>query len=99
MEKIIVNPLEVRGSGNIIIPKTVSDFDRYNCNITSETDVVDEISTTVYRIDYYGITFLVTVSSNYVHAGGTVNVSVTVIDENGDPIEGAEIELYKETTE
>jgi protocatechuate 3,4-dioxygenase beta subunit len=50
-------------------------------------------------MNFNGTTFLVTVSSSYVHTGDTMTVTVTITDENGDPVEDASVELYKETTE
>ena len=99
MEKIIVDFKEVRGLGNIISPKTLSDFEKYRCDIVNEPDIVAGASSTVYRMNFNGTTFLVTVSSSYVHTGDTMTVTVTITDENGDPVGDASVELYKETTE
>lgn len=96
MEKIIVDFKEVRGLGNIISPKALSDFEKYQCDIVSESDVVAGASSTVYHMVYFGESIVVTVSAQYVKSGGTVTVTVTVTDENGDPLSGASVELFKE---
>ena len=38
MEKLIINPSEVRGLGDIVSPKTASDFDKYNSTLSESTD-------------------------------------------------------------
>ena len=38
MERVIVNPREVRGLGDVVSPKSVSDFVGYNAYMTSSTD-------------------------------------------------------------
>ena len=52
MDKIIVNPLDVRGLGNIVSPKTISDFGVLNSTISSSTDTVNNESMTVYTTGY-----------------------------------------------
>jgi protocatechuate 3,4-dioxygenase beta subunit len=96
LEKIIVDFKEVRGLGNIISPKALSDFETYHSNVTDGTDVVAGASSTVYHMVYFGESIVVTVSAQYVKSGGTVTVTVTVTDENGDPLSGASVELFKE---
>ena len=38
MEKLIINQSEVRGLGDIVSPKTASDFDKYNSTLSESTD-------------------------------------------------------------
>jgi len=38
MEKIIVNPRQVRALGDIVSPKCVADFEKYCCTLTESTD-------------------------------------------------------------
>ena len=97
MEKIIVDFQDVRGLGNIVSPKSLSDFEEYDCDIVSESDTVAGASTTVYKMTFNGTTFLLTVTSQYVTSGSSVTVTVTLTDENGDPVEGASVALYKVT--
>ncbi|WP_405296349.1 hypothetical protein [Methanobrevibacter sp.] len=95
-DKIIVTPESVRGLGNIVIPKSSSDFENYNSVISSDTEEVNGTEMTVYTLDYDGRTVLLTVPQSYVRTSETITVTVTLTDENGNPIEDAAIELYKE---
>lgn len=95
-EKIIVTPSEVRGLGNIVIPKSSTDYAKYKSSMTVDTEEVDGIERTVYTLDYDGRTLSVTVSKNLIAAGSDIIVTVTFKDANGNPIQNAEIDLYKE---
>ena len=98
-DKIIVTPSEIRGLGNIVIPKSTTNFNTYNSIVTSDTEEIDGISKTVYTLNYDGRTFLLTVSQSYVRYNDTITVTVTLTDMTGDPIENAAIELYTEEVE
>lgn len=52
MEKIIVNPLSVRGLGDIVSPKILADFDVCDSVLASSTDTVNGVSMTVYTTSY-----------------------------------------------
>ena len=52
MDKVSVNPKSVRCLGNIVSPKTASDFGTLNGTIASSTDTVNSQSMTVYSTDY-----------------------------------------------
>lgn len=95
-DKIIVTPESIRGLGNIVIPKSPSDFQKHNSSLSSDTEEVNGTQMTVYALNYDGSTFLLAVSKSYVPSTGTVTVTVTLTDEEGDPIQNAAIELYKE---
>ena len=41
---------------------------------------------------------ILTASAGYVASGNEITITVTITDENGDPVEDAEVELYKVTT-
>ena len=89
VQRVTVSPSEVRGYGDIVSPKTNEDFTLYNSDLT--------LSEGVYTLSFEGSTFLLTVSKSFVKSGETMNVTVTLTDENGDPVEGASIALYKIT--
>lgn len=97
VEKVIVKPNEIRGLGNIIIPKSLSDFTLYNSALSSSTKTVNGVSTTVYTLtsDLSGI--LLTVTKNYVASSDTITITATVTDEDGEPVSGAEVKFYKES--
>ena len=52
MEKIIVNPLSVRGLGDIVSPKILADFDVCDSVLASSTDTVNGVSMTVFTTSY-----------------------------------------------
>jgi protocatechuate 3,4-dioxygenase beta subunit len=87
VSKILISPSEVRGLGNIMSETSVKD---YTCYLSSVS-----FADNVYTMVYYGNSIVVTVSAQYVKSGGTVTVTVTVLDENGDPVSGASVELFK----
>jgi protocatechuate 3,4-dioxygenase beta subunit len=41
---------------------------------------------------------LLTVTAGYVAVGDEITITVTVTDDEGEPVEGAEVELYEVTT-
>lgn len=51
VERITVSPERVRGAGNIVSPKTDSDFDGYNSLLSTRDD---EVSGKIYTISYNG---------------------------------------------
>ena len=53
MDRIVFKPGEVRGGGNIISPsKGLSDFQRYDCEMSKNTETIDNTSMTVFG-EYY----------------------------------------------
>ena len=75
VDKISVNPLGVRCLGNIVSPKTVSDFNEYYCNLSSGTDTIDGVSRTVYTSEYKVGS---TITLEYTNLIGTTDASFTV---------------------
>ena len=51
VEKIIINPEEVRGLGNIMSPHSSSDYEVYMSSITTGTDTVHGQTMTVYELE------------------------------------------------
>ena len=87
--KVVISPSEVRGLGDIVSPKTDEDFTLYNSVLA--------LSDGVYTLTFEGSTFLLTVSKSLVKYGETMTVTVTLLDEDGEPVEDASIALYKIT--
>ena len=52
VEKIYVRPEEVRGLGNIVIPKSLEDYETYKSVLAEGSD---EVYGTVYTMDYLGV--------------------------------------------
>ena len=94
MDKIIVPFEDIRGLGDIVTPKSLSDFQEYFSVISTDTEEIDGILTTVYTMDYSGSIFLLQVSKSIVPSGGTITITVTLTDEQGEPIENENIDLY-----
>ena len=52
VEKITINPENVRGYGNIVSPKLLRDFATYETELSQETDTVNGETKTVYMMEY-----------------------------------------------
>ena len=87
VEKIIVNPNEIRGYGNIISPKTSTDFTpSTDYKIVTSTDTVNGEETTVYGIESkYSLSFD---SSSYTTSTGSCYVQITVQEGSSYPYTG-----------
>ena len=97
MEKIIVDFKDVRGRGNIISPpKSLEDYTPVYATIVEDEDLVAGSMSSVYQLSYMGERFLLSVSKSKVPNRGSVTVTVVLTDENGDPVSGASVELFKE---
>lgn len=92
VEKIIINPNEVRGYGNILSPHSSSDYELEDCTIEAGTDTVNGATETVYTLTptashSYSLAFS---SSSYTASGGSAEVSVTLTD-NSVAVSGATV--------
>ena len=96
MEKIIVDFKDVRGRGNIISPsKSLEDYTPVFATLVEDEDLVAGSMSSVYQLSM-GERFLLSVSKSKVPNRGSVTVTVFLADENGDPVEDASVELFKE---
>ena len=79
VEKIIVNPNEIRGYGNIHEPTVASDWSKYGSTLSKTTDTVDGATTDVFQLQpaSYTLTFN---SASYTTNDGTVSLTVAVKD-------------------
>lgn len=96
VDKIIVVPEGIRGLGNIIIPKTLSDYNAgINSNISSKEESIDEINNTIYELNYY-ITPVIVInsSSNFIPFvdGAEVQVPIRVLDGNNNPVQDVRVD-------
>lgn len=83
VEKIIVNPQKIRGLGNILSAKAVSDFDLYNSVLSESEDTVYGVKKSVFTLHpylFYDDCSADNTSqySTIVRIGGTKNVSSMV---------------------
>lgn len=80
MEKIVVNPLSVRGLGDIVSPKTVSDFDVFDTVLSSSTDTVNGVVMTVFTESFRSGSVLSRSGDGFVwYTDGLSSVPVTVL--------------------
>ena len=87
VDKIFVKPDEVRGLGNIISPKSLADFETYNCSLTFQEDM--------YTMRVGGYSVSLTLSSNSVFYEETVTLTATVTDlETGTPVTGEIVSFF-----
>lgn len=89
VEKIIINPENVRGYGNIINPHSSEDYELYNSTIEETTDTIGGIVTTVYEMEMMEttITVALSLSSSTVTLGNSVTLTATVLDDE-TPVTG-----------
>ena len=87
VEKIIVNPLNVRGHGNIVSSKTVEDFTTYNSSLSFEDSF--------YTMEFTesAITISLVVSSGTVSVGEAVTCTATVLD-NGVAVPNVSVRFF-----
>ena len=103
MEKISVNPLSVRGLGDIVSPKQLSDFDVFDTVLSSSTDTVNGVVMTVFTESYRSGSVLSRSGDGFVwYTDGLSSVPVTVLLKNrsGNSISGASVSCIvdEETT-
>ena len=100
VEKIIINPTEVRAYGNIIGSKGSTDYDTYNSTITQTTETVNGEDTVVMEIEYddtpRSITTLTLVCSveEECYVGETIILNCSVTDK----VAGETISFYNGNT-
>lgn len=95
VEKITVNPAEVRGAGDIVSPKTLSDFSCYNSKLVSNIESVNGANMTVFTESYMdGATFAGTVP-RFIRYTGQSSVLINPGLFNGSTaISGASVKCY-----
>ena len=69
VNKVTVNPSGVRGAGNIVSPKSLSDFNDYNSKVSSASETVNGATMTVYTVSYVSGAYFVISSESIVPAG------------------------------
>ena len=102
MDRITVQPMEVRGLGDIVSPKSASDFEEYLGTLSSGTDTVNGASMTVYTLAYASNVDSVSLTSNksilsYADSE-SATLSATVLDSDSEPLENVTVEFFKGTT-
>ena len=84
VEKIIVNPLNVRGKGNIISPKSLADFTVYNSSLSYVNGL--------YTMEYVAstVTVSLTASASSLNVGESIVLTATVLDD-GTAVDGVTV--------
>ena len=103
MEKISVNPLSVRGLGDIVSPKLLSDFDVFDSVLSSGTDSVNGVEMTVFTESFRSGSVLVKSGDGFIlYTPDLVSmpVIVTLKNKSGTVISGASVKciVNDETT-
>ena len=92
MDKVSVNPGKVRCLGNIVSPKTASDFGTLNGTIASSTDTVNSQSMTVYSTDYLvGSSITLSYTKLIGEDTASFTVSATLKNNSNSAINGATV--------
>ena len=83
------------------ISLTLQDVELEYDNSTSSVDNAtfnnnNKSTTVLYVLLKQSGNFVVTASSSYVKSGENITITVHLLDEQGEPIENAEVNLYKE---
>ena len=90
VEQIRITPNEVRGYGNIILPKNVSDFDTA-LTLDTDTETINGTTYTVYTLTDEIVSITCTVDNATITLGGDVTLTATLLDEDDDPITSATV--------
>ena len=89
MEKIVIQPREVRALGNIVSPKSKNDF--LGSKISQSKATVQGISSTVYTSTYLPMSKLKVEGEHYLKTEKTLNLKVTVTDNQDKPIRSGKV--------
>ena len=103
MDKIIVNPEKVRGLGNIIISKPISDYKVYKNDLSEVTDVTEGIIAPIFKMEYNSLVVeigRIELSSNVSQAYVENNIvfSATVVTVDDEPATGQTVTFYQGET-
>lgn len=90
----MVNPNDVRGAGDIVSPKTLSDFGGYNVKITESSEDVLGRTMTVYTGSYCLSGALTSNSSGIIGSAGDYTFEVVLKDANASAVSGATVNCH-----
>ena len=95
MEKIVVNPLEVRGQGDIVSPKSTGDFEVHNTLLAESTDTVNGVQMSVFTESYLQGTYMSRTANSFIKYGVSLTSMNFVIflrrSSNNTVISGASV--------
>ncbi len=92
VDKIVIHPREVRGLGNIVMEKNISDLGTVSGGISSGTDTVNGETKTVFTEDYKQYGSYITVTGERVVSPEEFTISITLKrSDNDNPINGDDV--------
>ena len=100
VEKIIINPEEIRGLGNIVSSNhSLEDYKVYMSTLEEGTAEIEGVETVVYEMDPLGsdISIALTLSASTISIGGTVTVTATVTEDES-PVSGVSVSFKQGDT-
>ena len=97
VEKIIVNPEEIRGLGNIVSPHSIEDYELYNSTLEESTDTVYGSTSNVFIMECEPHISL-TATNPYLLSGETTDLVVSLVDAFGSPVSGKTVTLSDGTS-
>ena len=90
VNKIAVNPLGVRGAGNIVSPKSLTDYGSYNSKLVEASEEVNGTTMTVYTVSYLnGAYFTITSDDVVPYGASSFVVSATLKRNDNDSAIGS----------
>lgn len=90
-DKFVVNPLRVRGLGNVVSPKSSSDFRVYDATLSESIESIGGMEYTVFSIIRDIGRLVLTVSRDMVMQGESIVLSASVVDEEDSPVVNEEV--------
>ena len=95
-KKITVTPGEVRGWGNVIGEKSLSDYGTYESEVTSASESVDSRTRTVFTVSMEVTQSILSLSASpsTINLGESVTLSGSLLDTDSSPISGASVKVY-----
>ena len=102
VDKISVNPESVRCLGNIVSPKTQSDFDLYNSSIVPSTATINDVVKPVFGVNYRNGEYIILDYNPfevYSEEMSTFNVKATLHKPGGDVYPGQTLSCVLSTND
>lgn len=86
MDKTVVNLQKVRGLGNIVIPKSLSDFENYESSLINDSSVIGGINMPVFELDYVAVPTSIELNGYWIEDEGVFKLLAFVLDKGNHPI-------------
>lgn len=95
-DKISVNPENVRGLGDIVSPKLLTDFDTHNVTLTSDTATIDDDTLPVITSSYLAGSKFTSLDFDTVYPSTDTSavIGFTLVNASGTAISSATVSVY-----